>query len=484
MSYNMKNKHKIEQFVNKYFYVISAIILLLAIFNLFYKLGTATVQDWDEARHGVTAYEMIKNNNYIITTYGFNVDYYNLKPPLGMFLIAMCYKIFGYSIFAMRVVSPVSSIITIILVGKILKDKVSKMAAVVGMTALTTNFLFITWHAGRTGDVDSIFTMIFTLIMYLLIKSEKDIRFFYLAGLSYAVAFLIKSYATLQIIAVVGLSLICTGRLFKLKLKELLIFLFCSFAPIIVWMGIRFKYDGTKFLTKMITYDVLARSTSTIENQKGSIAYYLIYSISYNFHWVLYIAIILIAYFIINKSNFKLYENKFFKISIIIWAVLPFILFSLSKSKLVWYINPIYPAVSIIIGIVSYNIYENAYVCKGLGKVILILFFACALFGEGRIIKKIYSDKMPANQDILMSLKDKVKAKNVDIYYSEQWGQANMFIVEVIDGMNPKVESKEAYVNNKSKGLYLLDNNKLDMEFVEKNKLKIVCKNEDYIIVK
>jgi 4-amino-4-deoxy-L-arabinose transferase-like glycosyltransferase len=482
-TYN-KEKFELEKFINKYFYFIAACILIIAGFNLFYRLGLTTVQDWDEARHGITAYEMIKNNNYLITTYGFNVDYYNLKPPLGMILIAIAYKIFGYSIFAMRFFSPISSLISIIIVGKILKDNVSKFAAIFGMIVLSTNYLFIIWHAGRTGDVDAVLTLVFTIIMYFLIKMNKDIKYFYLAGFVYSVSFLLKSYATMQIVAVVGLVLLCTGTLFKLKIKQLMIFLGCSFIPIFVWMGLRYRFDGTKFLGKMITYDVLARSTSTIEGQKGSIAYYLIYSISYNFHWVLYMAIILSVYFITNKFKFDFKNNKFLKFSIIIWAVVPFILFSLSTSKLVWYINTIYPAVSILIGWLSYNIYKSPKISKTLRNIILIVFLICALFGQARILHKINSDTMPDSQKILMSLKYKIYTKNVDIYYGSEWTQANRFIVEVIDEMNPKQVSKENFVNKKLKGLYVLNNNKENSKFVMENKLKVLCENEDYIIVK
>jgi hypothetical protein len=41
----------LDKFFHKYFYFIAAGILVLASVNLFYKLGTTTVQDWDEVRH-------------------------------------------------------------------------------------------------------------------------------------------------------------------------------------------------------------------------------------------------------------------------------------------------------------------------------------------------------------------------------------------------------------------------------------------------
>jgi 4-amino-4-deoxy-L-arabinose transferase-like glycosyltransferase len=52
---------KITLSFNKHFKLYCIIIALLAGFNLFFNLGQDAVKDWDEARHGVTAYEMLQN---------------------------------------------------------------------------------------------------------------------------------------------------------------------------------------------------------------------------------------------------------------------------------------------------------------------------------------------------------------------------------------------------------------------------------------
>ena len=97
-------KQKQELFCN----IILIFLFLVLAFITFYNLGEFKVNDWDEARHGVSAYEMLKNKNYIINTYNYKNDYWNLKPPISFWIIMLSYKLFGATIFSMRLYSALS----------------------------------------------------------------------------------------------------------------------------------------------------------------------------------------------------------------------------------------------------------------------------------------------------------------------------------------------------------------------------------------
>ena len=81
--------------LEKYFYFFALGILILASFNFFYHLDAERVWDWDEARAGVAAYEMIQNHNFVVSTVNHQIDLWNFKPPLGLWLIILDYKLFG-----------------------------------------------------------------------------------------------------------------------------------------------------------------------------------------------------------------------------------------------------------------------------------------------------------------------------------------------------------------------------------------------------
>ena len=86
-----------------------------------------------EARHGVNGYEMYKNHNYIVNTYNYENDYFNLKPPLSYWGIILGFKLFGVSIFSMRFYSALSLLLTFLVVGYYMHRHYGKIAAVSSM---------------------------------------------------------------------------------------------------------------------------------------------------------------------------------------------------------------------------------------------------------------------------------------------------------------------------------------------------------------
>lgn len=233
----------------------------------------------------------------------------------------------------------------------------------------------------------------------------------------------------------------------------------------------------------MITYDVLARTTSVIVDKYQNVLYYFIYFLRNNYYISIFLMFIIASYFVINKFKIDLGNNKYIKICILVWTFIPLILFSLSKTRLVWYINPIYPGLSILIAMITYSIYKSEKTSKYMRVTIIALLLICYALGEFTIINKINKDTIPTSQTFLIALKRDSTLKNSTIY-SDDWSQSNMFITEVLCGFNPKTTSLQEYVNSKVEGLYLMDNNKSNKLFVEKNKLEIKDENNNYIIIK
>src|SRR5437764_11121437 len=60
-----------------------AFVLLLMALNVFAGLSSVSLNDSDEARYGVAAWEMLQHKSFILTTYAGQPEYWNLKPPLG-----------------------------------------------------------------------------------------------------------------------------------------------------------------------------------------------------------------------------------------------------------------------------------------------------------------------------------------------------------------------------------------------------------------
>jgi 4-amino-4-deoxy-L-arabinose transferase-like glycosyltransferase len=113
--FNTKYFDGVLDFIEKNYYIFLMAILLMSALNIFYNIGKAPINSWDEARHGVNAYEMIKRNNYIVNTYSYKNDYWNLKSPISYWAIIMGYKLMGFNPSGLRIVLSVSAYLTILM---------------------------------------------------------------------------------------------------------------------------------------------------------------------------------------------------------------------------------------------------------------------------------------------------------------------------------------------------------------------------------
>ena len=93
---------------------ILAFLATLLTFPLFlYKLGQTSLVSWDEAWYAEVARNILKTGNIINLTW--NGHPYTDHPPVGFWLMAATYKIFGINEFLTRFPSALSGILSIIL---------------------------------------------------------------------------------------------------------------------------------------------------------------------------------------------------------------------------------------------------------------------------------------------------------------------------------------------------------------------------------
>ena len=100
------------RFFEKYYGFFFAAGTLVLAFYCFRCLDVKYVDSWDEARHGVNAYEMIQNGDYIRHTYNYQVDDWNLKPSISYWAIVLGFRLFGYSVWGLRFFSALAYLLT------------------------------------------------------------------------------------------------------------------------------------------------------------------------------------------------------------------------------------------------------------------------------------------------------------------------------------------------------------------------------------
>lgn len=459
-------------------------IIFLA-FVCFYNLGEFPIADWDEARHGVSAYEMIKNKEYIINTYNYQNDYWNLKPPLSFWGIVMCFKLFGFSIVSFRITSGLAMLITGAIITIFLLRRYGKLEAVVSIFLFSSCMPLYQAHTGRHGDADSLFILFFVISMISMLSININRKYLYLGGGAFSLAFLTKSWHALIIVAIAGMFLLITGEIKKIKIKEWFYFILSFSIPIVIWMSIRVIKDGSKFLTEMVSYDLMKRTSEALEGNSETITYYFRYML---LNWTL--LDILIAGLIIFSipyifRNFRNYKNEVIGYSL--WIILPLIVFTIAKTKLAWYIIPVYIPVIMVGAIIFAKIIKSINVKAWTKFILATLMIISTLFYSYKMIRFISNPPIDKFQVFLKeSLIGNSEIYSMNAYIdleSSEWRQSQLFLGELYGDLKCNSGGIEEFKKS-SDTLLITTIDKYNEFYNIINNETIVFKDNEYIILK
>lgn len=313
------------------------IIIGVAAFIMLFQLGSVPLLDPDEPVYAQTAIEMLANNDFISPRiYG---DFWYDKPPMYYWLVAGMMKLFGQGEIAARLPSAIFAILTVLAIYFIGKSIVSRRAALFGALILATSFEF--FYLGKAAVTDVTLTCFFS--MALLAYQKESYSFMY--------AFMGLAVLTKGPIGVVLpgfiiiLHLVLTGQLRKilnLKLGRGLAIIFLISAP---WYFIMYQLHGIDFINTFLGFHNVTRFLSPEHASGASWYYYIPVLIIGFFPWSMYLVQAV-------KTGI---ENRLSKegntlLLLICWAISVFVFFSISQTKLISYILPMYPAISLLVG--------------------------------------------------------------------------------------------------------------------------------------
>lgn len=342
-------------------------LMLWMAFLCFYKLDVKYVDPWDESRHGVNAYEMLKEGSLIKSTYLYETDYYNLKPPLSMWSIMLSMLVFGTNVFALRFPSALCYLITALAAAVFVRKRYGRAPALLTLALLCANTTPFLAHMIRAGDADSLYTLIFTLAMICMLQIKENQKNLYWCGFLFALAFLTKSFHAGVIVAIGGLYLLLTGELKRMKPAVWAKFMGAAVLPIGLWGVFRYFTDGTAFLKEMWYTDVLGRSGKGFGSNEAGFGYYFSYYLgkmsgNVQIYLLALIAIVLagIFWFAFIKKQEKCSfltacrRTIFHRdtIGFALWILIPTLAFSLVSTKLLWYLYPVVTALLIAAAVI------------------------------------------------------------------------------------------------------------------------------------
>lgn len=419
---------------------LAAAILLLAAFNLTFRLGHEVVTDWDEALYAITASEMFRSGHWIGTTSFGVLDYYNTKPPLNFWLIAMAFKAFGPSLVALRLTSVVSAWLTVFLLQRWARQVFGPAVALCASLALATTFGFLYEHSGRSANTDALFTLFVLLTVLTLWSARTFPRRRLWLGPILAGAFLLRGMAVLMPLAIVFIEAAWAlwrreRRAWGPSLVAVVLFV----APVGFWVVARWQIDQWQFLGRVVSYDFFARSVTVIEGHPGTPFYYL--NILQKLHPVrLFLLIVALsvrpptwteirAIFVRGKDCDALVAL------IAAWGAATMLIPTMMQTKLPWYLNAFYPIFAL--GVAALVVRAAAVVSRRRRMVLAVAAVLALGVAEGRLLwySYHYRDLAKSPQGWLLAERDHLAGRRV---FSDAWSDSEWFVLTSLLDAEPR----------------------------------------------
>lgn len=308
---------------------------------LFANLGATRIMDYDEARHGVNAYEMIQNDDYLVQTYGGEPDYWNLKTPLSFWSIALSYRLFGYNAFALRFYSALSALLSMAAIACWAVRRFGWTPALVALGVFVCNQGLYGNHFARFGDADAQYQLFFTLSMLCMLMGRENFKWFYGAAFCFALAFMVKAAHAATIPVICALFVLCTGQWKRLNWKRALLLMAWGLAPIAAWAAARYSRDGTAFLVGMVKTDVVDRvgGSAFLSNISFDKLWYYLNAIFKRPALIVGLALCVVCAALAAAGRVRLTTAcKDALIGTLLWLFVPVILYTLTGAGYLWYV--------------------------------------------------------------------------------------------------------------------------------------------------
>ena len=339
-----KMYHSLIRLTEKYYWILFVLLTAVIAFLCFRCLGIKTIDSWDEARHGVSAYEMMQSGNYIVNTFAGETDYWNVKPPLSFWSIVLGFSLFGYNAVGLRFFSALAYLLTSILTG-LFARRYSKLTSLLTMIFLAANYYPFKAHLVRAGDADSLYLLFFTIAMISMLKIKENQRWLYVCGLCFSLGFLTKSFHAGMIAAAGGLFLFLTGELKRMNPRVWAGFAASALLPALIWVILRYQYDGTAFFVEMYQADIAGRTAAGgLEGHGAPFTFYwnsIFWDFDYIYGFLTVIAILGLLYLWFRPLRPKDTPLPAQDLTgILLWFGVPLLGFSLVSTKLMWYVYP------------------------------------------------------------------------------------------------------------------------------------------------
>jgi 4-amino-4-deoxy-L-arabinose transferase-like glycosyltransferase len=330
-------------------------LLILAALSsviFFTRLGGMALTDPDETFYAQTAKEMLDDGNWI-TPRIFGEAQYE-KPVLYYWLIMLSYVAFGVSEFSARFPSAVFSILGVFGVFLLGKLFYSRLAGFLSAVIIATSLEYFVVGRGCVTDTVLTVFIIYTIYFFMAGWNSGKKACYYGAAAAAALAVLTKGPIGLFIPgAAVLIYLALTGQIKYLFRKVPVLTSFLVFLIVVLpWYIAVALSNGQTFMGEFFGFHNITRFVHPEHKIGDTPVFYFPVVLGGMFPWTVFFIAAAWEMFRKKKNERVSLEGAVMspKVFLAVWFLLVFIFFSISRTKLVTYILPLFPAASIITG--------------------------------------------------------------------------------------------------------------------------------------
>ncbi len=328
------------------------ILLLGALVLFLMNLGGLPLRDWDEGTVAKVAREIWQSSpsELVWLHPELNGQPYINKPPLVHWLIAIAYDIGGVNEWMARLPGALLTALSVPLMYVTGRELFPRR-----LPALLSALVFLTFlpvvRLGRLAMLDGAVVFFSLLMLWCVLRARRDVRFSLGIGLSLGLLCLTKGVMLAVLMGAIALSFLVWDTPRLLTQPYLWLGIFLGAVPVGLWYGAQWQQYGLKFVVDNLGGQSALRIWEPVENNGGPPWYYLLELLKYGAPWILFL-----------PAGFRsAWENRVMgwaKLSLV-WSIGYFSAITLMMTKLPWYILPLFPALSFVVGAQLADMWER-----------------------------------------------------------------------------------------------------------------------------
>lgn len=323
------------------------ILALVATTVIFWRLGEGSLGDYDEADYAQSAREMLWTSD--LNTPRWNGMEFFDKPPVCQWLTVLAYKVFGVNEFSARFVSACAGVLAILMTCILGRDLFRRRAVGLGASIMLLTVSHNLFSHGynfvslaRVGMLDMPLILVMIIAVWLAWHAQRDPRSLIWLGVPLGLGLMIKSIAGLMAFGIVGLYFLAGVPRSVWWRRELVWGMLLAALIAVPWHVGQLLLWGRQFWDSYM----VSLTVGYVTGEQGHTKDWLFYfrTLRRGFPVLYPLVALAVLYGLHRAIRCKDRAARL----LMCWTGVPLVLYNVSRSRIGWYMIPIYPALALL----------------------------------------------------------------------------------------------------------------------------------------